>query len=89
MAEVTFMDNNTQNQFKAQQRASAYAGQTPIPIEPEDYSPNILKSIGLRDSTSEWEKQKEALKKINHSISNKNQKNKENHTEQDSTHQNS
>jgi predicted transglutaminase-like cysteine proteinase len=84
------MDGKNRNLFKAQQKAASHAGQTPIPFESEDFSntdpQTVYKSIDLRDSTSEWEKQKEALKKINNSINNKDRKHEENGTDHNPTH---
>lgn len=86
------------DQLKAAQKAAAYAGQTPKPLDTakqdaqdgediyedihcdEEYSMNRT----LRDSTSEWYKQKEALKKISDALSSKNEKEKPKQNEQNS-----
>ena len=87
------------DQLKAAQKAAAYAGQTPKPLDTskqhscqdsediyedihcdEEYSMNRT----LRDSTSEWYKQKEALKKISDAISSRDEKEKPKHNEQNS-----
>lgn len=89
------------NQMKAAQKAASYAGQTPKPLttskQPvsqddeviyqdihcdEEYSMNR----SLRDSTSEWYKQKEALKKISDALSSRDEKEKSKPNEQNHKH---
>lgn len=83
------MNEQKLDQTKARQKAVAQEGQSTKFMEFENcanvYSQDIYQNISLHDSTSEWEKQKEALKKINNSINKKDQKDKKNDKNQNST----
>jgi hypothetical protein len=81
------MDDQRLDQIKTRQKRVWQEEQNADFIESENYpnpcSQDMYQNVDLHDSTSEWEKQKEALKKINYSINRKNQKENKNDKEQE------